>query len=209
MDKAFWQQKWQAKQTAFHIDQANPLLLKHIGQLHLTPQNRIFIPLCGKTLDIHWLLAQGYQVTGAELIEMAVEQLFDDLDITPTITEYANHRLYSAANIDIWVGDVFELTQQQIGPIQAVYDRAAFVALPPEIKQAYVNYIANISGFAQQLMISYAYDQDLMAGPPFSSSQHQVKHYYSPHYKNMQGLITEEIELKGQSAEETVWLMKV
>lgn len=90
MDLEFWQEKWQRRDIAFHQAAANPLLVRSFKQLALAPGARVFLPLCGKSLDIHWLLAQGYQVVGAELSEMAVQELFAELGLVPTISSAGN-----------------------------------------------------------------------------------------------------------------------
>ena len=85
MDADFWRQKWSACELGWHRSSANPMLVKHVGALGLAPGARMFVPLCGKTLDIGWLLARGFRVAGAELVESAVEQLFDELGVASTI----------------------------------------------------------------------------------------------------------------------------
>lgn len=90
MEAEFWQRKWESNDIGFHNHQANPLLVKHLEQLALPSGSRLFVPLCGKTLDIGWLLAKGYKVAGAELSKLAVTQLFDELGITPQISQRVN-----------------------------------------------------------------------------------------------------------------------
>jgi thiopurine S-methyltransferase len=51
----------------------------------------VFLPLCGKTLDIHWLLSNGYPVAGSELGEVAVKQLFSELAIITAIDDIRRH----------------------------------------------------------------------------------------------------------------------
>lgn len=77
MDPQFWMLKWQNNETGFHEPEANPNLTANIDQLSLAPGSRIFVPLCGKTLDIPWLLSKGYEVVAAELSHLAIIQLFD------------------------------------------------------------------------------------------------------------------------------------
>ena len=67
MDTDFWLQRWQENNIAFHRSEANPLLVTHFKALGLAKGSRVFVPLCGKTKDIAWLLSQGYSVEGAEL----------------------------------------------------------------------------------------------------------------------------------------------
>ncbi|MGZ8252407.1 MAG: thiopurine S-methyltransferase, partial [Methylophilaceae bacterium] len=71
MEASFWHNKWQRGEIAFHQSDANPLLVAHFEALNLPKGSRVFLPLCGKTLDIAWLLAGGYRVVGAELSEIA------------------------------------------------------------------------------------------------------------------------------------------
>lgn len=52
----------------------------------LAPDATVFVPLCGKSLDIGYLASLGYRVVGVELSELAVEQLFRSLGITPQVT---------------------------------------------------------------------------------------------------------------------------
>ena len=106
MKHDFWHQKWQKNEIGFHLATPNPLLVQHVMALKLQQGARVFLPLCGKTVDIAWLLAQGYQVVGAELSAIAINDLFQQLHITPVITQLGDVALYSAANIDLFVGDI-------------------------------------------------------------------------------------------------------
>ena len=84
MDANFWHNKWANNEIAFHRSNANPLLVNNIKALALAEGSLIFIPLCGKTLDIAWLLSNGYRVAGVELVESAIKQLFAELGILST-----------------------------------------------------------------------------------------------------------------------------
>jgi thiopurine S-methyltransferase len=99
----FWHQKWEQNDIAFHEREPNPFLIKYFDLLSLLKESRVFLPLCGKTLAIHWLLLNGYRVAGSELIEIAVEQLFSELGIEPNITAIDEIRCYSADNVGVCV----------------------------------------------------------------------------------------------------------
>ena len=92
MDAEFWHQRWGANEIGFHQEQGTPLLKAHFSKLNLAVGSRVFIPLCGKTKDIAWLLAQGVHVIGAELSELAIEALFADLGLRPDVTELGKLR---------------------------------------------------------------------------------------------------------------------
>jgi thiopurine S-methyltransferase len=183
MEPDFWLQKWQLKDIAFHQKAANPLLVSCFGQLELAADSRVFLPLCGKTPDIGWLLANGYRVAGAELSDIAVSELFVELGLTPKISNNGKLKRYTAANIDIFVGDIFDLTKATLGTIDAVYDRAALVALPEPMRSAYAMHLIELTERAPQLVICFEYEQALVAGPPFSVDEEILKTLYAEDYQ--------------------------
>ena len=105
MEASFWHNKWEIGQIGFHENETNPFLVKHLDKLQLRSDLnngvRIFVPLCGKTLDIHYLLSLGYKVVGVEFSELAIKELFQELGVTPTISKNQNFTHYQAQNIDV------------------------------------------------------------------------------------------------------------
>jgi thiopurine S-methyltransferase len=186
------------------------LLLDHFGALSLPAGSRVFVPLCGKTRDILWLLESGYRVVGVELSRMAVEQLFAEMDLQPAISQVGPLTRFAVEDIDIYCGDIFELTGSELGPVDAVYDRAALVALPANMRQRYAEHLAAITGRARQLLIAYEYDQSLQDGPPFAVSADEVRRLYGRHYEPVL-LASSEVAggLRGNCpANEHVWLLR-
>jgi len=210
MDPSFWHQRWEKNEIAFHEGKANPLLVKHFHELSLAKGRRVFVPLCGKTLDISWLLSHGYRVAGAELSQLAIEQLFLELGVQPEISQVGEVEAWSAKNIDVVVGDIFALSRKILGPVDVVYDRAALVAFPEEMRKRYTAHLTEITGKAPQLLICYEYDQRLVEGPPFSVSNEEVKRHYSDKYELTLSASTDVSGgLKGKCpARENVWLLK-
>jgi thiopurine S-methyltransferase len=210
MDAPFWHNRWETNEISFHKDEANPLLVEHFNALSLENGSRVFIPLCGKTRDIAWLLSNGYRVAGAELSRIAVGQLFDDLGVEVKISREGELDHYQADSIDVFAGDIFALTRNLLGPVDAIYDRAALVALPREMRSKYTLHLREITNTAPQLLICYEYDQALMDGPPFSVTDAEVERHYKDRYEL--NLITRFIipgGLKGKAeARENVWVLK-
>ncbi|GAA3952980.1 thiopurine S-methyltransferase [Allohahella marinimesophila] len=209
MDRDFWHEKWKQKELGFHKREPNPLLLHHFGKLGLEPGSRVLLPLCGKTRDISWLLANGYSVAGSELVPTAIEQLFEELEVTPKVTEVGSLSLYSAKDIDIYVGDIFDLRADTLGHVDAIYDRAALVALPEALRARYADHLMAICHKAPQLLITFDYAQRLMAGPPFSVDEAEVERHYGRHYDvRLASNTTVEGGLKGlYPADELVWVL--
>lgn len=210
MEPDFWHQKWQSNVIGFHISEPNPLLVSNFKALSVKENGRVFLPLCGKTLDISWLLSTGYRVAGAELSEIAVNQLFEELGINPNKTDLGDLTHYSAENIDIFVGDIFHLSSKDLGDVDAVYDRGAFVALPKEMRDRYATHLIHITHSAPQLLISFEYNQHLVPGPPFAISNQELTQQYRDTY-DVTLLASEAVVggLKGKcDAIENVWLLK-
>lgn len=177
MDASFWHQKWVKNDIGFHQSQVNPFLLKHFQALSPAPC-RVFVPLCGKSLDIAWLLAQGCDVTGVELSAVAIESLFETLNLAPDIRVENGLTCYRARNIQIFVGDFFRLAPEQLGAVDAVYDRAALVALPSGTRKDYAAHLLRVTRAATQLLVAYEYDQSLIDGPPFSVNEQEIRQLY-------------------------------
>ena len=210
MDASFWHDKWQRNQIGFHEPQANPLLLAHFDSLSLPVGSRIFVPLCGKTLDINWLLSRGHRVAGAELSETAVAQLFVELGVTAHATTIGKVTRYSAPGIDIFQGDIFDLSRGELCEVDAIYDRAALIALPEQLRTRYARHLVQITNRALQLLICVTYEQHLIAGPPFSVDAAEVARLYEDTYDlEVLGGVDIPGGLKGRcAATENVWLLR-
>ncbi|HEY6456613.1 MAG TPA: thiopurine S-methyltransferase [Steroidobacteraceae bacterium] len=210
MEASFWHDRWQRNQIGFHEPKANPVLLAHVNTVCLPGPSRIFVPLCGKTLDIGWLLARGHRVAGAELSEIAVQQLFADLGIAAHATSIGQLTRFSAPGIDIFQGDIFDLSRGELGAVDAIYDRAALIALPGQLRTRYARHLVQITNGAPQLLICVTYEQRLIAGPPFSVDGAEVARLYQGAY-DLEALGSAELPggLKGKCpATEDVWFLR-
>ncbi|GHA19143.1 thiopurine S-methyltransferase [Arenicella chitinivorans] len=187
MEAEYWHQKWAARDIGFHEGVVNSSLANHIDQLGVPAAARIFVPLCGKTRDIAWLLSRGYRVVGVELSPVAVSELFTELfteiGLAHTVESVGDLRSYSAHNLVVWQGDFFALTNALLGDVDAVYDRAALVALAPPLRDQYTAHLKTLAESAPQLLVTYEYDQSAFAGPPFSISEAEVNRHYACDYQ--------------------------
>ncbi|WP_111733049.1 thiopurine S-methyltransferase [Roseovarius amoyensis] len=209
MEQEFWHQRWQDGRVGFHEGRVNPMLAKYLDQLEPAPGARIFLPLCGKTVDLGWLRDQGYRPVGAELSGIAIGELFAELDLTPEVTPAGPLKRHAADGIEVFEGDIFDLTAQVLGPVDAVFDRAALIALPEAMRGDYAAHVTAITGRAPQLMVTFDYDQTAMAGPPFSVTGAEVAALYGADY-TIERLDAREVPggLKGFCpAQAETWLM--
>ena len=209
MDANFWHKRWEKNEIGFHQGEANVLMVDNFHALSLVKNSRVFVPLCGKTRDIAWLLSEGYRVAGVELSKLAVEQLFADLGVEPKISTVDKMQHFKATNIDIFVGDIFNMSARIIGTVDAIYDRAAFMALPADLRDKYASHVNEITNTAPQLLICLDYEQAVMQGPPFSIDKDELIRVYGDHYNLTKRVsVTVEGGLKGKwPAQETVWFL--
>jgi len=183
MDHDFWHERWRNNEIGFHESDGNPYLKKYHNKIISADNNRVFVPLCGKTRDIAFLLAKNCEVIGAELSEIAIQQLFDELGISPEIVEKASFKLYRGPRISVFVGDIFNLTESELKGVTAIYDRAAIVALPSSLRSRYAAHLVKTCKNVKQLVLTFCYDQTKADGPPFSVDAKHLNSLYSSHYQ--------------------------
>jgi len=182
MDPNFWLERWREGRTHFHQDRVQPLLQKFWPLLAVPPGRRVLVPLCGKSLDMIWLAAQGYHVLGIDLSPLAAEQFFDEnaLRYTQRTSPLGTH--YVADAIEIICGDIFTLGAATLSTCDAVYDRAALIALPEPMRVRYVSHLyASLPAHYQGLLITLDYPQEQMPGPPFCVSDSEIQALFEPH----------------------------
>jgi thiopurine S-methyltransferase len=179
MDPEFWHARWANNQIGFHQDDINPYLRHFWPVLGLRPKARVFVPLCGKSRDLLWLREQGFDVVGVELSHLAVQAFFEENDLSATVTSSGGLVSHRAEGITLYCGDFFALTPAMLGNVAGVFDRAALIALPPKMRLAYVNHMAQLlPAGATTLLITFEYPQHEMAGPPFSVPEEEVRALY-------------------------------
>ena len=210
MEAEFWHERWRENRLGFHQSDYNALMVAHFDRLELGEDARVFVPLCGKTRDIAGLLTRGYRVVGAELSDLAVNQLFADLGIAPALSDAGPLQHYAAPGIEVFVGDIFDLEAERLGHVDAVYDRAAVVALPKDMRGSYAAHMHAITHGAPQFLLSFEYDQSAMEGPPFSVDAAELERIYGQTF-TLTPLVEAEVEggLKGTvPATERAWLLR-
>ncbi len=179
MKKEFWLERWERAEIGFHQNEINPYLLRHWKELHPACVGEVFVPLCGKSLDMVWLRQQGCAVLGVELSAIAVQDFFKENGKSATHINNGKFECCEADGIRILCGDFFDLSKQDLAKVSTVYDRASLVALPPEMRERYARHLVDIllSG-TQILLITFDYPQAEMDGPPFAVSVNEVEALY-------------------------------
>jgi thiopurine S-methyltransferase len=173
-----WLARWRDGRIAFHEARPNALLEHHVARL--AGARRVVVPLCGKAEDLAFLAAHGHDVLGVELSEQAAQAFFEEHALTPTVSARGPFVEYRAGAITVLAGDVFATTPELVGPLDALYDRAALIALPPELRPRYVAHLRSLlPAGARGLVITLEYDQALMTGPPFAVLEAELRTLYA------------------------------
>lgn len=184
MTHTYWIERWKNQKTGWHKSNYNTRLMRFSHNLISCDNPCVFIPLCGKSLDMIYLLKQGVKVIGVELSELAVKDFFIENQLNYTHDVLGNFMCYHAKNIDIFVGDFFNLTADMLVEVNGVYDRAALIALPQAIRQRYAQHLNNILPQSIKiLLLTLAYQQSQKDGPPFSVDEIEILQLFSSQFK--------------------------
>lgn len=179
MDANFWVARWEKGETGFHQAGGNDLLVKHWPALKLSAGQKVFVPLCGKSVDMTWLATQDLDVVGSELSRLAVSQYFEEQGVTPEVGREGAFEVSAHGKVAIWCGDFFALPSSATRDVAAVYDRAALIAMPPALQRAYVETLTALAGRAPILLIAITYPEGQIAGPPFATPYAQVRQLFA------------------------------
>lgn len=184
MEPAFWHQRWAEGRTGWQQPEANRLLVRHWPALKLPTGSRVFVPLCGSSVDMTWLANQGHHVFGVELSPAACEAYFAAQGQTPDVDNHAGFRRYRAGTIELWAGDAFGLSAADLSDCTACYDRAALIALPPDLRRRYVTRVLGLLPLGcRALLITLEYPSAEKQGPPFSVDEAEIHRLFEPQWR--------------------------
>lgn len=180
MKEEFWQQRWQMNEIGFHQQETNVQLLKHWDKLELPVGSTVFAPMCGKSLDMLWLLGQGYRVIGVEISPIAVEALFEENKLEAGVDDLDGVERWHCGELVVYCGNFFRMQSDWLQGVDAVYDRAALVALPEEMRRQYMQHMKTLlPSPLPTLLITLDYLQSECGGPPFAVSDAEVRKLYA------------------------------
>ena len=167
MDKEFWHQRWRSGQIGFHADEIHWGLKAYWPLLDLPSDAAVLVPLCGKSLDMHWLSARGHPVSGVELDPLAIEHFFDEWRREPSNISDGSQLGFESGGICLWQTDFLQFRSARY--FDAFYDRAALIALPQTMRRDYMSKLRKcLADRSQGLLITLEYEQNQKSGPPFS-----------------------------------------
>lgn len=198
-----WLSRWQEGRIGFHLPATHAALERWWPHLEVAASAKVLVPLCGKSLDMRWLAAQGHPVLGIELARQACEQF-----VAEGVGDVSRYRLeyfdcFRQGPVELWCGDFFHFHIDHVDHLDAFYDRAALIALPPATRQRYVFHLAQLlPPGARGLLISLEREQDVQQGPPFHVAEDEVRQLLN---SNFTLEVLERRAADERGLRETVW----
>ena len=192
MDHDFWAERWALGEIGFHRSTPHWALDRHWASVAAPTDAPILVPLCGKSLDLHWLRARHRPIVGVELDPRAVSAFFhewpavsrDHLEVSTLPTGLIR---YAHQGIEIHQGDFFAFEPGPYGAFDHVYDRAALIALPFDLRQRYLDQLISLlAPGANGLLITFEYEQIQMDGPPFSVLHEEIVGFHGLDFERLE-----------------------
>ncbi|MFN3712801.1 MAG: thiopurine S-methyltransferase [Alcanivoracaceae bacterium] len=174
MEPQFWLERWRRGEIGFHLPRPHPKLVRHWHRVAGQPGAPVLVPLCGKSLDMGWLAAEGHDICGVELSGEALQTFASEAGLS--VAKQADG--FAGAGWQLYCGDWFNFTAEQ--PFSLFYDRSALIALPAPMRERYVAHLLEqLTADARGLLITLEYDQVAMEGPPFSVQASEVRQHFA------------------------------
>lgn len=169
MADADWHARWREQRIGFHRPDIHPMLEQHWPTKGVALDASVFVPLAGKSLDMHWLADQGHRVVGIELSTVAVAAFFEEAGLAPTRGAFEGIDYLEHGDVRLYMGDAFALTPAHLAGATACYDRAALVALDPPTRERYAALLGQLMpAGSETLLVTVEYDPSAMNGPPYA-----------------------------------------
>jgi thiopurine S-methyltransferase len=173
-----WHARWEEGRIGFHREEVNPWLTKFLEHI-VHEDKRLLVPMCGKSLDMTFLAEHAHEVVGIELVEKAVIEFFAEKNVAATVEE-GPHRIYRHGRVELHVADVLDSPLEPYGTFDAIWDRAALIALPKIVRAQYAGRLLQmLKPGGHMLLVSLSYDQTKLDGPPYSVTDEEVQELYA------------------------------
>jgi thiopurine S-methyltransferase len=204
MQQEKWADRWRSGQIGFHQPAPNEHLVRHADAFAGRP--RVYVPLCGKSLDLLWFFERGHDVVGSEFVGDAVAAFFAEHKATleggPTSARMGDVVLHEVPGLRIVQGDAFTLDTAALGGrVDAIWDRAALVAIDPDRRDDYAKALRRVlADTGVIVLVTITYDQSTGPGPPWSVDAAEVDRVFGPAFVVERGIVhPNESDSRGRS----------
>jgi len=174
-DPDYWIARWSEGRTGFHRASPQTWLVEHLEQLAPKGDERVLVPLCGKSVDLVYLESRGHSVVGVDVAAKAFEEFLAEQRRRATVRTEPPFTIHATGALELWCGDFFALDPARYGTFRAIFDRAALVAFPDARRAEYARKLVELLALGGRLLlVAMEYDQAKWAGPPFSVTRDEI-----------------------------------
>lgn len=150
MTVGMWKECWNTPNVEFHNPQLNELFVKYHQRMLTRPGMRIFVPLCGKAVEMKWLVDHGHKVVGLEAAPVPCKAFFEENGIPYNVKEMKgiHGEKYESLdhNIVIYSCDFFLFTADICGEFDGIWDSGGLNSMDVEDREAYIRRIRTLMG---------------------------------------------------------------
>ena len=177
-----WEESWNSNDIGFHESCVLPDLIKH-ENVFLNRYCRVFLPLCGKSLDLAYLADKGHDVYGCEFVKKAVEDFFKEQNLQFTTSSLPSGIIvYKATSkkITLYCGDFYALKSDEVGKFDAVWDRGSLIVMSFFQRMEYAKIMQDLMGPGCKYLLNtfHIIGQDYQ-GPPYSVPKEDIERCFS------------------------------
>lgn len=164
IDKNYWNERWQNKETGWDIGRAAPAITEYMSQ-YQNKNAAILIPGCGNAYEAEFLVSCGF--TNITLI-----------DIAPEAVHVLKKKFALKPQVKVLCEDFFE----HKGNYDLIIEQTFFCAIPPERRKEYVVKMASIlstNGKIIGVLFNKEFNQP---SPPFGGSISEYKPMFNTYF---------------------------
>ena len=182
-----WIKAWNADYIPFHKPTPHADLIKH-EEVLLPKTSSVFIPLCGKSVDMKYLSDKGHKVVGLEVSEKGILEFFKDNELSYSRKTHSTlpFDVFQAdgADITIYMGDMFEATSQLLGTFDAIWDKSSYVAINANERPKYRGIMATLlKPEGIWLLNCYEYDETKYRATPHSINEVEIMQSFGDQFE--------------------------
>lgn len=180
-----WSNRWREGRAGWHLDCVHKMLAKYFDKMANGRSDlKIFVPLCGKAMDMKWMFDQGHRIVGVEYDEKVVKELFEESQIeVADVKEMGGLKLYSSADgrFKVYQGDFFLFKKEyEPEPMSGIWDRGSLVAVNVADREKYASVILTVMGCdCRYLLDTLEYDVSQYVGVPHCVTDSEIHVLYS------------------------------
>uniref|UniRef100_S4R8E2 thiopurine S-methyltransferase n=2 Tax=Petromyzon marinus TaxID=7757 RepID=S4R8E2_PETMA len=181
----YWQGAWQRRQIGFHDPNVHEKLIKYLDAMRSgRAKLRVFLPLCGKAVDMKWLADLGHEVVGVEGVESAIVEFFSEQNVEfrrQTVPSLPDGELFQSLDgkMSVYRCDFFNFTSAVAGRFDAMWDRGGLVAINASDRERFAAIMTDLMApGCRYLLDTFNYNDLTFKGPPHYVPESEIRALY-------------------------------